>query len=185
MNCFMALLYLFSAGSVIGWLLELGYNNLYLDRGHWVNPGFCTGPYIPIYGFGLCVLYLLTLLEQFHFIQNPFWNRVALFHIMAKCLTLVEYIAGVFCLRIMKVRLWDYSDRWGNIQGLICPAFSAMWAGLGAIYYFAIHPRILCILDWLSQNPVSSFFLGVYFGVFLVDTAHSVRHKGNPVRTPA
>ena len=24
-------------------------------------------------------------------------------------------------LKINKVRLWDYTDQWGNINGIICP----------------------------------------------------------------
>lgn len=26
----------------------------------WINPGFCVGPYVPLYGSGLCILYLLA-----------------------------------------------------------------------------------------------------------------------------
>ena len=39
-------------------------------------------------------------------------------------MTATEYIAGVLSLRVMKVRLWDYSNNFGNIQGIICPKFS-------------------------------------------------------------
>src|SRR5699024_3312131 len=137
------LAYLFFIGSVVGWLLELLYRNLKRTKQKIVNPGFCTGPYLPIYGFGLCVLYLLASLENYSIITNPFWNKAVLFIAMAVCMTVIEYVAGILCLKILKVRLWDYSHLWGNIQGIICPAFSAAWALLGAIYYFFIHPYIL------------------------------------------
>ena len=61
----------------------------------------------------------------------------------------------------------------GNIQGIICPQFSAVWAGLGAIYYFLIHPYILEGLHWLSRNLAFSFFIGMFFGIFLIDVIHS------------
>ena len=64
LNLLLALAYLFFIGSVFGWVLELLYRNLKSDHKNWVNPGFCTGPYVPIYGFGLCALFLLALLEQ-------------------------------------------------------------------------------------------------------------------------
>lgn len=173
MGIFLTLAYLFFIGSVFGWVLELLYRNLTHKHDKWINPGFCTGPYLPIYGFGLCVLYLLASLEETNLIQSPFWQKVVLFASMAVGMTAIEYISGVVCLKCFKVRLWDYSDCWGNIQGIICPLFSAFWAILGAIYYFLIHPRILEGLQWLSQNLAFSFFIGMFFGILILDVAHS------------
>ncbi len=175
MSIFLTLAYLFFIGSILGWLLELLYRNLTQKHEKIVNPGFCTGPYLPIYGFGLCVLYLLASLEQYSLIADPFWNKVVLFLAMAVCMTLIEYIAGVASLKYLKVRLWDYSDIWGNIQGIICPAFSLAWAVLGAVYYFLIHPYILDGLRWLSQNLAFSFFIGMFFGIIILDVAHSAQ----------
>lgn len=172
-SIFLTLSYLFFIGSIIGWVLELLYRNWTQKHTKWVNPGFCTGPYLPIYGFGLCALFLLASLEQYNPFQNPIWNKILLFLSMAIGMTLIEYIAGLFCLKFLKVRLWDYSDIPGNIQGIICPRFSFFWTILGAIYYFLIHPYILDGLYWLSQNLAFSFFIGMFFGIFLVDVAHS------------
>ena len=173
MSTFLILAYLFLIGSVVGWVLELLYRNLTRPHKKWINPGFCTGPYVPLYGFGLCILYLLASLEQYSVIENPVWNKIALFFTMAVCMTVLEYIAGIFCLKVLKVRLWDYSHLWGNIQGIICPAFSAAWALLAMIYYFLIHPYILKALFWLSNNLAFSFFIGLFFGIFIIDVAHS------------
>ncbi len=173
MNVFLTLAYLFFIGSVLGWVLELLFRNIVHKNKKWVNPGFCTGPYLPIYGFGLCTLYLLAGLENYALITDPFWNKAVLFLAMAVGMTLIEYIAGVFCLKYFKVMLWDYSNLWGNIQGLVCPLFSFFWAALGAVYYFLIHPYILDSLEWLSQNLAFSFFIGMFFGVFCMDVAHS------------
>lgn len=173
MSVFLTLAYLFFIGSVLGWILELLYRNLTQSQEKLVNPGFCTGPYLPIYGFGLCALYLLASLEYHKFLASPFWNRAALFIVMAICMTLIEYVAGVFCLKYFKVRLWDYSDEWGNINGIVCPKFSAAWSIFSAIYYFLIHPNILKGLNWLSHNLEFSFVIGMFFGIFMIDVAHS------------
>lgn len=173
MSIFLALAYLFFLGSIFGWLLELAYRNLSQSREKLVNPGFCTGPYLPIYGFGLCALYLLASLERYQVIASPFWNKLSLFAVMALCMTLIEYVAGIFCLKYFKVRLWDYSNEWGNINGIICPKFSAAWALLGAVYYFLIHPHILNGLNWLSHNLGFSFVIGMFFGIFIIDVVHS------------
>lgn len=173
MNFLLTMAYLFFIGSVLGWVLELVFRNLVHKSTTWINPGFCTGPYLPIYGFGLCTLYLLASLENRNLVADPFWNKALLFAAMAVGMTAIEYAAGLFCLKVFKVRLWDYSDMWGNIQGIICPIFSLAWAVLGAMYYFLIHPHILEGLEWLSRNLAFSFFIGMFFGVFLIDVAHS------------
>ena len=176
MNFFLTLTYLFFIGSVSGWVLELFSRKLFSSSNpehKWINPGFCTGPYLPIYGFGLCTLYLLALLGGKTGLDGSIQGRALLFLGMAISMTLIEYIGGLLLLKGAKIRLWDYSNRRGNIQGLICPLFSFFWALLGAAYYFLIHPHILTALAWLSENLAFSFVIGLFFGVFLVDMASS------------
>ena len=63
MNLFLTLAYLFFIGSTLGWVAELLYRRFLSGANperKWINPGFCTGPYLPIYGFGLCTLFLLA-----------------------------------------------------------------------------------------------------------------------------
>ena len=178
MNLPLALAFLFFVGSTAGWVMELIFRRFFSSRNperKWINPGFCTGPYVPLYGFGLCILFLVTSLDSNTLIKDPVWNKLALFFLSAVAMTVIEYIAGILCLKVMKVRLWDYSNEWGNIQGIICPKFSLIWAVLGAAYYFLIHPRILSAIHWLSQNLAFSFVIGFFFGVFIIDVAHSAQ----------
>lgn len=178
MNLFLTLAFLFFVGSTAGWVLELLFRRFVSNSNperKWINPGFCTGPYLPLYGSGLCVLYLIAGAENTDIISDPFWNKAALFVIMALSMTVIEYIAGIISVKIFKVRLWDYNDEWANIQGIICPKYSFFWAVLGAIYYFLIHPYILNALAWLSKNLAFSFVIGLFFGIFIVDVAHSMQ----------
>lgn len=175
MNSFLTLAFLFFIGSLAGWCMELLFRHFTSRDRKWINPGFCVGPYLPIYGFGLCTLYLIASLEQFSILSDPLWNKLSLFLAMALCMTAIEYVAGLLCLRLWNVRLWDYSNFRGNIQGIICPQFSLIWAALGAVYYFLIHPYILDALDWLSRNLAFSFFVGMFYGVFLIDVAYSAQ----------
>ena len=94
---------------------------------------------------------------------------------MALSMTLIEYLTGLVLLKHFSLRLWDYSKRPGNVQGLICPLFSFIWAALGAVYYFLVHPYILNALDWLANNLAFSFVIGYFFGVFTIDVAYSSR----------
>lgn len=176
MSMFLTLAYLFFLGSLFGWVLELFFRKFFSAANpehKWINPGFCVGPYVPLYGSGLCILYLLAYMGDVTGIEDTASGRALLFAGMAVSMTLIEYIAGIALLKWMKLRLWDYSMQWGNIQGLICPLFSFFWAVLGAAYYFLVHPHILDALDWLANNLAFSFVIGYFFGVFTIDIAYS------------
>lgn len=178
MNLFLKLAFLFFVGSVGGWVLELLFRRFFSSANperKWINPGFCTGPYLPLYGFGLCLLYLIARLEEYALLGNAAWNKALLFLLMAVGMTLIEYLAGILSLKLFHLRLWDYSDEWGNVQGIICPKFSLAWAALGGAYYFLVDPYILDALAWLSRNMAFSFVIGLFFGVFLIDVANSAQ----------
>lgn len=146
MSLFLSLAYLFFIGSVLGWVLELFFRRFISSANperKWINPGFCVGPYVPLYGSGLCILYLLASLGDTWAFGATAAGRMLLFLCMAVSMTAIEYLVGILLLKCFKLRLWDYSMMRGNIRGLICPAFSLIWAAMGAVYYFFVHPRVL------------------------------------------
>lgn len=172
MNIFLTLAFLFCIGSVIGWGIEVIFRR-FVSAHHWVNPGFLVGPYLPLYGSSLCILYLLAMLEPLITIENAWIRKLILFLGMAIAITVLEYVAGMIFIHGMKIKLWDYSDQWGNIKGVVCPLFSLFWMILSAIYYFLVHPHILLALNWLSENLAFSFGIGFFYGVFVLDLAYS------------
>ena len=164
MSRFLVLAYLFCIGSMGGWVLELLFRRFISSNNperKWINPGFLTGPYVPLYGSGLCILYLLASLERFLPAEHLALGRAALFLAMAAAMTLIEDLAGIFLLRFAHLRLWDYSSLRGNGNGLICPLFSLIWAAMGAAYYFLLYPATLRALGWLARNLAFSFFIGI------------------------
>ncbi|MBQ8960702.1 MAG: putative ABC transporter permease [Ruminococcus sp.] len=174
MNLFLILTFLFAVGGVSGWVLEVFYRR-FVSQKHWVDPGFLTGPCLPLYGEALCILYLLAQLEEHLPIQDTALRKLLLFVIMAAAVTLLEFAVGAIMIRTTHVRLWDYSDRPGNIMGIICPLYSFFWMLLSAAYYFLIHPHILEALEWLSRNLAFSFGIGFFYGVFVIDFAYSAQ----------
>lgn len=179
MNMFLILAFLFAVGSVIGWTLELFYRRLFDPTNkerRWINPGFLTGPYLPLYGFSLIILFLLAQLEKYVPIENDVLRKLALFFVMAVCITLIEYFTGLIFIVKMKIKLWDYTENWGNVKGIICPLYSFFWMVLSAVYYFLINPYILGALKWLSKNLAFSFVIGFFFGVFVLDLVGSIKN---------
>jgi len=88
-------------------------------------------------------------------------------------MSLIEYLTGLFFVKVFNVRLWDYSDRPGNVQGIICPLFSLIWGAVGAGYYLLLHPHVSAAAGWIADNPEFSLFVGIYLGVFFVDVVYS------------
>ena len=130
MNFILTLAYLFFVGSVSGWVLELFFRKFFSASNpehKWINPGFCTGPYLPIYGFGLCALYLLALLGRETGLDGSIQGRALLFLGMAVSMTLIEYIGGLLptlvAYTVMGVGIGDRSS----------PAFWIAFGSLGCV----------------------------------------------------
>ncbi|MCR5253728.1 MAG: putative ABC transporter permease [Treponema sp.] len=177
MKFFLVITFLFFAGSLIGWGIELFFRRFFSKNNterKWINPGFLMGPYLPLYGFSLVILFLLSYIDV-SFISNPHLQKLVLFGLMALCITFFEYIAGMIFIVGMKIRLWDYSKNWGNIKGIICPQFTFYWWLLSAIYYFIIHPKILSWLFWFTNHIEFSFVVGFFYGVLCADLTYSLR----------
>ncbi len=177
MDIFLTYSFMFFTGSITGWWLELFFRKFFSKKNpehKWLNPGFLNGPYLPLYGFGLCALYTMSYFENFISIENELIQKIVLFALMAAAMTIIEYIAGIIFIKGMKTKLWDYSEEKWNIQGIICPKFSFFWAVLSAVYYFLIHPSVQEGISWLFENLAFSFFIGMFFGIFLIDVGASL-----------
>ena len=172
MSYFLILTFLFAVGSMTGWGIEVIYRR-FVSQKHWVNPGFLTGPCLPLYGESLCILYLLSTLEEHIPIDELWLRKLVLFLIMAVAITALEFVVGMVMLSTTHVRLWDYSECWGNIKGVICPLYSFFCMILSALYYFFVNPHILDALAWLSNNLAFSFGIGFFYGIFVIDFAYS------------
>ena len=157
MNIALVLAFLFYIGSSFGWVLELFFRRIVSKK--WMNPGFLTGPYLPIYGVGLCMLFLLSLVDM-SFVENPVLQNLVIVIFLGIILTFLEYIAGLIFIKGMNVKLWDYSNMWGNVQGIICPVYTFFWCILGGIYYFLIQVHMIHAVTWLSNNLAFSFVIG-------------------------
>ncbi|MCD8295407.1 MAG: putative ABC transporter permease [Clostridia bacterium] len=171
MEGFLIACFLFFAGSILGWCLEVLFRRLFTAK-KWINPGFLTGPCLPLYGFGLAGLYGVTLIP---IDTGSGWgDAIVYILIMTAAMILIEYIAGLIFIKGLKIKLWDYSHQWGNIQGIICPLFSFLWLIVAVIFYFVIDPYVMEAVAWFTNNIIFGFFVGIFLGVFLVDLGHSI-----------
>ncbi len=156
---FFEVAFLFMIGSVGGWILEVFFRRFFSLK-KWINPGFLNGTYLPMYGFGTVILFSAC------FLPLPKWGITL---ILAVGLTLLEYVTGLIFIKGMKIKLWDYSDRRGNIQGIICPLFSLFWGIIAAIFVYFLYEPLNIAAVWAAGTTGMLFFMGIFYGVFFTD----------------
>ena len=93
---------LFVIGSLLGWVIELFFRR-FVSQKKWMNPGFLIGPYLPIYGFGVIVLYGVSNIPLGITIQA--WDIVARIAIIGVGMTLIEFVAGLIFIKGLKIKL--------------------------------------------------------------------------------
>ena len=162
---------LFVVGSLLGWVIELFFRR-FVSQKKWMNPGFLTGPYLPIYGSGVAVLYGISNIPLTT--GNGVVDVIIKILIIGVGMTVVEFIAGLIFIKGFKVKLWDYSDRKGNIMGIICPLFSLIWIIVGSLYFFLVNPFFVQAISWISENLIYTYFVGLVIGMMIVDFSYSV-----------
>lgn len=162
---------LFVIGSLIGWVIELFFRR-FISQKKWMNPGFLTGPYLPVYGFGVLVLYGMSNIPLG--INSLALDIVVRIVIIGVGMTLTEFIAGLIFIKGFKIKLWDYSNCKGNIMGIICPIFSLAWLVVGSLYYFLLNPILVKGISWISENLIYTYFVGAVIGAIIVDFAYSI-----------
>ncbi len=177
MYLFYKLAFLFAVGSLIGWFAELFFRRFAPVKSvsnKWENPGFLTGPYLPIYGFGTVTGYLVGLVYDNYLVGLESWMKlVIVFVSMAFVITFLELIAGIIFVEHLQLVLWDYSDEFLNFKGIICPLYSLIWGILGILYYYLVHGYVCLVLSWFVSHLEISFVVGFFYGIFVLDCAYT------------
>ncbi|MGC6767326.1 putative ABC transporter permease [Enterococcus sp. LJL51] len=141
MNQWIELVLLFFIYSFIGWLWETVYCSL--RAGKFMYRGFLTGPYCPIYGFG--ILGVLYFLEPFK------GNLILLYFLSALLVTVLEYLTSFVLEKLFHASWWDYKDVPLNINGRVALPVSAFWGLACVLIVRIIHPKILLATDFLTE----------------------------------
>lgn len=127
---FYELIYYFFIYSTLGWLMETTLNSI--KHKTFINRGFLTGFYCPIYGVGMCSIYLFCS----PFASNPF----LVFIVGLVVATLIEYITGMLMEKLFHASWWDYSHFKCNLNGKICLRISIAWGVLALVFTCYIQP---------------------------------------------
>lgn len=136
----------------IGWVVEVSFHAVTV--GKFINRGFLSGPYCPIYGFGaISVIYFLTDIAG--------KNKFVLFLGSIVIATAIEFVAGFLLEKIFHERWWDYTDKKLNIGGYICMEFSVIWGLFCFLLYEAVHPVTKSLVDLIPLRALKYLDIGL------------------------
>lgn len=147
--------------SFLGYIVECIYSSI-IQRELNVDRGFFMGPYLPIYGITLTLIYHLTNNISFIFVQ---------FIITFFLIFIIEYITSFVLEKIFKRRWWDYSRKKYNINGRVCLDNLIIFS-ISSIYISnCLIPNIILFLE---KDMVFTKSFGVLsFVIFLFDLLFS------------
>ena len=141
-----------------GWCFESTYVSLKKRR--FVNRGFMSGPFLPIYGSGAIMMLVVS---------SPFRdNLVAIYFAGLVGATALEYVTGTVMEALFHVRYWDYSNQRIQYKGHICLSSSVAWGFLTLFLTQFLHKPVDRLVCGFSR--VTSIVLASVIGMIaLVD----------------
>ena len=153
---------LFFLLAFVGWLWEVA---LFLVTDHaFINRGVYRGPYLPIYGAGgILLCFLLHRLKK---------QPVLVFIISMVICSVLEYFTSFFLEMLWRIRWWDYSGHFLNLQGRICLAGAVIF-GLGGTLLVCLFQPLY--EKWYHKLP-KTWRMGLMLGllaVFVLDATYA------------
>lgn len=161
-SCYLILMFL--VYSFIGYIVEVLFCSYHENR--WVlNRGFLIGPWLPIYGSSVVLIYLLL---------NKYENDLlALFIMSMFTCSIMEFFTSLVLEKIFKVRWWDYSNHKFNLDGRVCLS-NSIYFGLGGIaIFYLFNPVVFGLFNLLKENVLIGITLFLS-AIFIVDLIVSV-----------
>ena len=142
MSIFLHIFLLFIIYSILGWIIECTFCQIYYHK--LVDRGFLLGPYCPIYG--VAAICMIKALERW---QNDWF---VLFVMAILIASVIEYITSYIMEIIFHTRWWDYSNSSFNVNGRICLLNSLLFGILGIILLKMVNPFVN---HWLLGIPTN------------------------------
>ena len=143
MDTIINLILLFFAYSFVGWCIEVTLK--YFQYHRFINRGFLTGPWLPIYGSGAVLITLaVTLLAPY---DSGYGTTFAISFVVCG---LVEYGASWYMEKRFHARWWDYSQKPMNLNGRVWIGNLILFGLGGLVIRFMGNPLLLKLFNRIS-----------------------------------
>ena len=151
--------------SIIGYILETTLK--IFNPG--MNNGTLYGPWIPIYGFGSCIIIAIMRLVFNRFKLKKTEKIVCIFLISMISLTVLELVSGYLIEIFTGKVFWDYSKMRLNFGHYISLEISLVWGFASLILIYLINPFLNKLI-----KKIPSLITCLVFIIFIIDLAISI-----------
>ncbi len=139
------LILLFFAYAFLGWCIEVTLKYFQFHR--FINRGFLTGPWLPIYGSGAA---LITLAVKG---LSPLESSVGTTFVISFILCgVVEYLTSYCLEKRFHARWWDYSRKPMNLHGRVWIGNLILFGLGGVLIIEVINPQLLRLSERMSPT---------------------------------
>ena len=156
-----SLILLFFSYAFIGWCIEVTLKYFQFHR--FINRGFLTGPWLPIYGSGAV---LITIAVKG---AAPLESSIGTTFVLSLLLCgLLEYLTSYFLEKRFHARWWDYSQKPMNLHGRVWIGNLILFGLGGVLIVYLINPLLECISRHLSL-PAKEVLALSLSAIFIAD----------------
>ena len=149
--------------AIAGYICEVAFAAIVL--GKFVNRGFLSGPWCPIYGFGVVIVAICL---------KPISGSLLVLFVGSVILTSVlEYFTGYVLEKVFDQKWWDYTDEKFNIGGYVCLKFSLLWGVACVAVVKLVLPAVDALIRF-TPRVIGMIVTGVAIAVMLIDLASTV-----------
>lgn len=155
------LILIFFAFSIVGWCIEVTLK--YFEFGRFINRGFLTGPWLPIYGSGavLCTVGVQALAP----LESGYGTTFVICFVLCGVL---EYMTSFVMEKRFHARWWDYSKKPMNLHGRVWIGNLILF-GLGGVLIVHVFDPLLYRLFAVISLPVRELMALILSAVIAAD----------------
>lgn len=146
MEYFVDLVLIFFAFSFLGWCIEVTLK--YFEFHRFINRGFLTGPWLPIYGSGAALITVVV--GGLAPLERGYGTTFALSFVLCGVL---EYMTSFVMEKRFHARWWDYSKKPMNLHGRVWIGNLVLF-GLGGVLIIHVFDPILYRL--FAKTPLTA-----------------------------
>lgn len=158
-NC----IFLFFVAAIVGYLWEVLL--FFLAEGEVYNRGFFYGPWLPVYGTGAVLIFLILYPQRKQLVRCFFFSAI----IGAA----VEFFTGKLLHELFCRRYWNYTGEFMHIGGYVCMYSVLGFALAGSLFVCVAAPFLLSRFERLPRR-IRRGFLALLLFFFLVDAVVSL-----------
>lgn len=151
----------FFAYSFLGWCIEVTLK--YIQYHRFINRGFFTGPWLPIYGSGATLITLA--MSALSGVDASYGTTFAVSFFL--CGT-VEYLTSWFMEKRFHARWWDYSQKPMNLHGRVWIGNLVLFGLGGVLIVKGINPVLYGLIGGITLR-VRECVAGLLLAVFAAD----------------